>query len=146
MKKILLIIIVFILSVSASACDPNPTTQNVSLNTNITQSTIPLEHIGIELDKNEVCQGAIITLNPFFTPTNATNLNYTISFSEQNVVQFVPGSNNLQIEVIGEPSYMDQGTVGYIMITITSDFDSNINNSEQLYIYAIGTQPPQCML
>ncbi|MBI9009581.1 MAG: hypothetical protein JEZ05_06070 [Tenericutes bacterium] len=151
MKKILFVLLLLTTSFVFSACEPI-TTQG-SLNTNLTQSTttvvttnavIPVTFIEIIADMQEVCQSAVVTLTVNVIPTNATNQNYTVTIPTNVMIDFVAGTGYSQVEVIGNPP--GGQSIDSIFITVTSDYDPNINNTVQIFVYDDTFSPPQCEL
>lgn len=155
MKKILFMLLLLTASFVFSACEP--TTTQGSLNTNITQATtsvittagttntiIPVTFIEIEADMQEVCQSAVITLTVNVIPANATNQNYTVTMPTNVMLDFVAGTGFSQVEVIGNPP--GGQNLDSVFITVTSDYDPNIYNTVQIYVYDDTFSPPQCEL
>ncbi len=140
MKKFLLFSVLMFLALCLAAC--GPTTTELSLNTNITQSTtssttnnyVAVTHIMIELDQAEVCIGNQITLTITITPSNATNQTFTVALNQTTMVDFV-GTNQLLIEAIDDdPS----GEIGETIVTVTSGDNSNITDVKQIYVHPSG--------
>jgi|LGOV01.1.fsa_nt_gb ABC-type glycerol-3-phosphate transport system substrate-binding protein len=152
MKKILFVLLLLTIIFVLTAC--GPTTTQVSQNTNLTQSTtittgvatthIPVTHIELIADMQEVCQAAVITLTVNVLPTNATNQNYTITIPTNIMLDFVASTNNLQVEVIGNPP--GGAEILQILITVTSDDNTSIDNTVSIYVYSDISSPPQCQL
>lgn len=150
MKKLLSIVLLFSISFIFTACEP--TTTQVSQITNITQATtvgtttayVPVTFIEIVADMQEVCQAAVVTLTVNVLPTNATNQAFIITMPANVMIDFVTGTNNLQVEVIGNPP---TGTeLGQVILTVTSDDNVSIDNTVDIYIYPDTFSPPQCEL
>lgn len=146
MKKFLLFLVLMFFALCLTAC--GPTTTELSLNTSITQSTtsssttsssttnnyVPVTHIMVELDQAEVCIGAQVALTVTITPSNATNLTYTVILSQTTMVDFV-GTNQLLIEAIDDdPS----GEIGETIITVISDDNGSITDVKQIYVHPSG--------
>ena len=124
---VLLILTVFILS----ACDP--TTDQASLNTNITQY-VPVEHIELILSQQEACVGDQITVTVNITPANATNQAFTLSLSTNTMVNF-SGTNQLVLSVIDDdPS----GEIGETIVTVTSSDNTSVTDTQGVYVHPTG--------
>ncbi len=137
MKKLLSVFTIILSVFVFSACDPIST--EATLNTNITQSTtdIPVTWIEITADHQEVCMGEQVVFTITIQPANATNQNYTISI-DGNYLSFV-GTSQLTVEVISEDV---GGETMETIVTVTSDYDSNITDTEGIYIHH--SSSPSC--
>lgn len=141
MKKVLLALMMITFTLFIVGCEP--TTTQVSINTNITQSTtsttsstyVAVTHIELILSQYEVCQGDQITLTVNITPTNASNQSYTITLSQTTYVDFVNSQNPLLLEAIASASTNLTET----HVIATSDDNSSIDDTQQVYVHPPGS-------
>lgn len=139
MKKILLFIVIMFFASCTIAC--NPTSTQVSMNTNLTQSTtvttvtnyVAVTHLELILDPAEVCVGDQVSLSVNITPTNATNQSFTITLSSNTYVDFVNPANQLLLEA--NLSYTE---VVETTVTATSDDNPSIDDTQTIFVHPTG--------